>query len=93
MNYYKITGLNEGLPIEPIAIAIESFSREDQNELDALLNVGSNGTCRHYEEISKDEYNKIIKANLKREKKQQKEKLIKYMCESMLFSDEEELIS
>lgn len=93
MNYYKITGLNEGLPIEPIAIAIESFSREDKNKLDSLLNVGCNDTCRYYEEISKDEYNKLIKANLKREKKRQKEKLIKYMRENMLFSDEEELIA
>lgn len=81
MNYYKITGLNEGLPIEPIAIAIDPLSRKDQNKLDSLLNVGCNDACRYYEEISKDEYNKLIKANLKREK----EELIKYIVKACFY--------
>lgn len=55
MKYYKITGLNEGVPITPFAIT--------QEQLDAAL-VERGDSCRYYEEITKDEYDQLIKEEL-----------------------------
>lgn len=55
MKYYKITGLNEGVPITPFAVT--------QEQLDAAL-VEHGDSCRYYEEITKDEYDQLIEKEL-----------------------------
>lgn len=55
MKYYKITGLNEGVPITPFAVT--------QEHLDAVL-VERGDSCRYYEEITKDEYDSMIAKEL-----------------------------
>lgn len=55
MKYYKITGLNEGVPITPFAVT--------QEQLDAAL-VERGDSCRYYEEITKDEYDQLIAKEL-----------------------------
>ena len=82
--YYKITGLNEGQPIEPIVIKINPLDYKDQRILDNHLYVGNNDACRYYEEITKQEYIKI-----KREKnKREKEELINFMREDLKLTEE-----
>ena len=52
--YYKITGLDEGVPIEPYYV--------ESNSVDIHSIVSCYGDCsREYEEISKKEYLKNIK--------------------------------
>jgi hypothetical protein len=53
--YYKITGLNEGHPIEPFGVT--------RDNLDAVLNVYGD-KCRYYEEIDKDEYELMLAEEL-----------------------------
>jgi hypothetical protein len=48
--YYKITGLNEGLPIEPFAVTAD--------ELDSALQE-SGDMCRYYEPITQEEYERL----------------------------------
>ena len=50
MKYYKITGLNEGVPIEPFGCTLD--------DLDEAL-VESGDMSRHYEKITKDEYDAL----------------------------------
>ena len=51
--YFKITGLDSGIPIEPYAVKTNGACPE--------LNVGLYGDrVRYYEPITKEEYNKLI---------------------------------
>ena len=52
MKYYKITGLDEGVPITP-------FVTTEQGLDDALSCYGD--ACRYYESISKEEYDALNK--------------------------------
>lgn len=84
ITYYKITGLNEGQPIEPIVIKINPLDYKDQRILDNLLYVGNNDACRYYEEITKQEYIKIKREQNKREK----EELINFLREDLKLTEE-----
>jgi hypothetical protein len=53
--YYKITGLDEGFPIKPFAVTLD--------DLDSAL-TESGDMSRRYEEITKDEYDAMISADL-----------------------------
>lgn len=50
MKYYKITGMNEGVDIQPFAVTM--------NDLDDALRENGD-MCRFYEEITHDEYNEM----------------------------------
>ena len=51
--YFKITGLDNGIPIEPYGV--------ETNGSCPTLNVGLYGDrVRYYEPITKEEYNKLI---------------------------------
>lgn len=54
MNYFKITGFDEGEPIEPYGV--ETYSSYPQ------LNIGLyQDSVRYYEPISKKEYQELTK--------------------------------
>jgi len=51
--YFKITGLDNGIPIEPYGV--------ETNGAPPTLNVGLYGDrVRYYEPITKEEYNKLM---------------------------------
>jgi hypothetical protein len=53
MNYFKITGFENGDPIEPYGV--ETYSSYP------IINVGLYAdSVRYYEPITKEEYNKLI---------------------------------
>jgi len=52
-NYFKITGLENGVPIEPYGV--ETYASYP------VINVGLHAdSVRYYEPITKEEYNKLI---------------------------------
>ena len=53
MNYFKITGLENGVPIEPYGV--ETYGSYP------VINIGLyQDSVRYYEPITKEEYNKLI---------------------------------
>lgn len=58
--YFEITGMNNGMEIDPFYI--ESF---EPRPSDSVLNVAGDNV-RYYKEISKEEYNKGINEDFER---------------------------
>ena len=54
MNYFKITGLENGEPIEPYVVATHS-------SYPIINNSRNYDSVRYYEPITKEEYDKLIK--------------------------------